>query len=567
MSMLKRAAVSIGVDRPGELPPLSAAASGAKDFTAWARDQNMDVAEFTDTNGSTVTAADIKKAVLQFVNGAYSQILLYFAGHGMLLGPENEVWWLSGAPGDTAEAVNLVESTIFARGSGIAHVVWISDACRSLPSSLRLSGVRGVSIFPNPDSEDRDADVDFLYASRPGESALEAKTQEAGSSYRGLFTSCLLEGLWGKVPEVVEVMQGTPTVPSWTLKPYLKKAVPRAAARIQINLRQIPDIRAESHVPMYLALLKQTSADSFRGTVPSTPASSTLASLAALYGLDEFFRVRAAETVVERLDQPGAEFQSGVERILNTMGRSSFETRTGFSIIGQRVKTVSLDKGEFDLFEEGIAHQIAVKPQGGGSALIEFQDGTGTCLAVLPGFIGTVLVEKGLVVNVSYTPSRGTPLYADYRDNAEELNKRRAFAAVAARNGYLHLDKRNAAPFADYIRQMKYVDPALGLYAVYAYEQAGLFREVKSVFDFMISAPDPCVPFDVALLARQLPVARAVPVCPMITQGWSLLGPFLKQPPGALQEAARFLIPSLWSTFSNDGVGILRAAIEGGELK
>ena len=42
------------------------------------------------------------------------------------------------------------------------------------------------------------------------------------------------------------------------------------------------------------------------------------------------------------------------------------------------------------------------------SLVLTFDDGTGTVLAVLPGFIGTVLVEGGRVVSVNYVPSEGT---------------------------------------------------------------------------------------------------------------------------------------------------------------
>jgi hypothetical protein len=546
---------------------LSAAASGAIEFTAWAKDQDIDVAEFTDEACKIVTTANIKAAVFDFVRKGYSQIILYFAGHGMLLGPESEVWWLSGAPKDSAEAVNLVESTLNARGSGVSHIVWISDACRMLPTSPHHYRVRGVSIFPNPESEDGDADVDFLYASRPGEPALEAKAEEAGNNYRALFTSCLLDGLWGRVPEVIEVILGKAAVPSWTLKSYLKRAVPRAAAKVQVTLRQTPDIRAESHLPMYLALLKQQGPETFR-SVPSIAVPSTLASLAEDYGLEQFFDVRKNATVVERLDRPGIEFGEDMERILKIKGRSSFETRTGFTVVGQGVQSVTLHKGKYDRFEESGAQQISVETQGGDSALIEFEGGTGTCLAVLRGYIGTVLVEDGRVVNVNYTPSRGTYLYPDYQGNAEELNKRRAFAAVAARKGYFHLDKKNARLFTGYIRQTKALDPTLGLYAVYAYAQAGLFREIQSVFDWMIHGPAPSwVPFDIALLARKLPDEHVANICPMITQGWSMLGAFLKQPSQVLEEAARCLIPSLWTTLTSEGVAVLRTAIERGDFR
>ena len=44
----------------------------------------------------------------------------------------------------------------------------------------------------------------------------------------------------------------------------------------------------------------------------------------------------------------------------------------------------------------------------GGSVLLRFREGSGTVLAALKGYIATVLVEAGKVVNVSYVPSQNS---------------------------------------------------------------------------------------------------------------------------------------------------------------
>ena len=53
------AAVVIGVDRTGSLPPLGGAASGAKDFADWAQDQGMAVTLLTDADGGKVRLNDV----------------------------------------------------------------------------------------------------------------------------------------------------------------------------------------------------------------------------------------------------------------------------------------------------------------------------------------------------------------------------------------------------------------------------------------------------------------------------------------------------------------------------
>ena len=90
-------------------------------------------------------------------------------------------------------------------------------------------------------------------------------------------------------------------------------------------------------------------------------------------------------------------------------------------------------------------------------------------LAVLPGFIGTIVVEDNRVVTVNYTPSRYTEKYCEYIQVKEEVDKRRAFVAVAALNGSFRIADNQAFEGARYLRMLKSLDPTLGLYAAYAY--------------------------------------------------------------------------------------------------
>jgi hypothetical protein len=59
---------------------------------------------------------------------------------------------------------------------------------------------------------------------------------------------------------------------------------------------------------------------------------------------------------------------------------------------------------------------ILLTPQAGvgegllpsGTMLLQFRSGTGTLLAILPGFIGVVLVAENRVLNVNYLPALAT---------------------------------------------------------------------------------------------------------------------------------------------------------------
>jgi hypothetical protein len=80
--------------------------------------------------------------------------------------------------------------------------------------------------------------------------------------------------------------------------------------------------------------------------------------------------------------------------------------------------------------------------------------------------------------------------------------------------------------------------------------------------------------FDIALLGgtmegrlgsnerSQAEIFPTVPFCPMLSQSWSFLRARSVKLPKVLAEAGRNLLPGLWTTFSAEGMAILRTKIE-----
>jgi hypothetical protein len=584
---MKKCAIIIGVNKTGGLPVLNAAASGAREFARWASKQGYEVVLLTDEKGKAVTISDIKQAVRGFTQqGTFSQMIVFFSGHGILKSPDYELWLLSGAPADPDEAVNVPGSISYARNSGIPHVVVISDACRSSPDDLTLNSILGGIIFPNQPSKKIRPEVDVFYATRPGYPALEVPLADAVKNYHAIFTSCLLKGLGGTVQEVVEQVEDPPLIRwiirSRKLKSYLEQEVPNIASKVSIKLQQDPEIRVESDLPNFMAEIAAPKGVT-RGTrglpakaLESHATTFSFKELVEGYKQSQYFnRNISLSAEAEELAQE-SDFGPAMDRLMNARGRESFETRTGFTVIGARITRAIVASLGYKVFEEDNADHIRVhildeQSSLARSALIQFDSGYGTALAVLPGFIGTVVVEDERIVNVSYTPSRHTDRYNEYETVANEIEKRRAFVAVAARHGSFHIEREKAAKYADSLREFKGFDPTLGLYAAYAYAQVGAFEQVESVYKFMRGEPEP-IPFDVALLANRLlksspgykPVA---PFCPMLTQGWALLEPFAKEMPEIIHQAGRHLVPALWTTFRPEILDLLWLAIEGGDLK
>ena len=119
---------------------------------------------------------------------------------------------------------------------------------------------------------------------------------------------------------------------------------------------------------------------------------------------------------------------------------------------------------------------------------------------------------------------------------------------------------------ANKIRVLKGVDPTLGLYAAYAYSDAGIRLQVRSVRDFMRDDLGGDL-FDVAMLARLMPASdRVAPFCPMLTQGWNLLEPKIIRAFSQVSALRPHLRQALWTTFDAEGFDIAREALQRGNL-
>ena len=566
---MKKACVAIGVDLvagAAGLARLNAAAKGAKRFAEWAESQGYSSVCFTDSDGP-VAISSVKKHIRALVEQkTWSQLVIFFAGHGLLKAADTELWLLSDAANDTGEAINLVGSIRQARFSGIPHVVFISDACRSLTSDSRLTQAVGGELFPIGNNRQTRPEVDVFYATLPADPSFELPPDKANAAYRGIFTECLLKGLGAPEQRVCEyIVEGTErvcVVSSRTLKPWLEAQVPAALSDVDIGLDQVPELRVESQMPKYLARVERPPEPVDRTFgAPSVPGEFTqtfgepvppLPRLSApvLTGgpgssapLREIVLMGTAALVSLKsfLPKSGLDLLADVQLLVSNVGRHSVKQETGFTISGAVPVEVFCAAPDVCSISFGSGtYQVRITSTGQpSSVVIRFEGGFGTCLAAFPGYIGTVTVEDGRVVNVSYAPSQPTK-------DAKQNEERRSLAAAATRRGAFDaravpsLDRLGSAP-----------DPTLGIYSAYAYDRANLQGRVRDVYGWLKSYG--MVPFDVALLADLLEEGGYSPFAPMLTQGWSLLHEELPVP-GWLLEARRFTVPALWTTLSAEGV-------------
>ena len=124
----------------------------------------------------------------------------------------------------------------------------------------------------------------------------------------------------------------------------------------------------------------------------------------------------------------------------------------------ERVRVLGVERAERH-------YSVGPVPWGaqGGTALFEFENETGIALAILPGYVGTVLVKDGQVRSVSYVPAKHTPAFAEYRKHRRAMDERRAIATAAAAFGKLENLARRAGPtLSDFMQRRGCGGPGVG---------------------------------------------------------------------------------------------------------
>lgn len=596
--MATRAAICIGVDRVVNMRPLTAAAKGAEDFACWAEAQGCDVQLLIDRE-KPVRLHDVFEAVQQVVEAAtYAQLYIYFSGHGILIAPNTEYWLLSGAPRNPNEAVNLFRSIEDARQAGIPHIIFISDACRSAAGSAPLNGVLGGVIFPNKAVRSYGAEVDVFYATQPGDPSYEVPETEATQQYRGLFTDCLLAAVSTPDSSMVEqIVATTPPVAiitSRSLKPHLESQVPKAAAAISLKLNQRPSVRVETANPKYFAVTATVTAVINHSSPVSEPTTKRVPisfNTGPVFPWSEQRTSRAlgppwlgpvagsAVRLTPRIRHAG--IGEEVDKLRRYARYLPADTTTGFTIIGtELIAATTAPAWTVENLPSpavrGNAHYLRLQPSATTTDLsptltattivLEFMSGTGTLLAILPGFIGVVVVEQERVISVNYRPCLTAQPRA-YDARAADWEELKAIAAITARQGnFTLLDQ------ADDLLAIKYnwqaPDPTMALYLAYGYAQRGRPDQVAATRQQLAEGERLLQLFDLALLTERGQTAphlatstELAPLAPLLAQGWALLTPDnpLYQPWHS--QLRSHLVPSFWSTYTRAGLELARATL------
>ncbi len=245
---IRRAAIAIGVRDTQGFPALPGAVAGADAFVAWATAAKCDVVTLLSDGApnAKVRLSDICDAIDAVVaRRDIEQLFIYFAGHGMALGTEEDFWLLSAGVRRPSEVVALRKSLAVARNCRIPHVVVFSDACRTIPAANSVdAALSGTSIF-SPGTPGQPAEIDAFYASLPTTASQEVAGQ-------GIFSGVLMTALGGKANlGQADPASGSKDICAAHLDRFLREEVPLAADAAGANAQE-PWATTESEFPRFL---------------------------------------------------------------------------------------------------------------------------------------------------------------------------------------------------------------------------------------------------------------------------------------------------------------------------
>jgi plasmid stability protein len=599
---MNRAAIVVGVNRTGGLAPLASAVAEADRVAAWLQAEGFKVKKLTDARRA-VTSEAVAKAVESFVTPVpqYHLLVVYFSGHGYWQ-DRSDLWLLSGAPTRPHEAINLRAAVDLARYSGIPNVVFISDACRSMPNARGGAYVDGIAAFPNYDDIINESKIDSIKATSEARPAYEGSLD---GEPRSVLTAALLSAYEepepGMVMKVVDGGRPIEVVPNRQLEGFLQRKVDALMARVDRNATQTISVNVPSAEDVYIARVRRRAAPPHIPPVPSSAAGvPPVPPPAPTQPRDDGGRAAAAalhSALSERnfgpggavLPQADVRTERSISRRLPDPRHDHFESQTGFVVRGVMVHEAVASVVRPDLVAECLDRgdgvdlpaivrvrlQAGMEVPGGSatSVALRFADGRCVVLAALAGYIGHATVKPSGLASVSYVPSTNHRRWSDYLQRKDELDRLRAMVALAVdRDAFQLRSEREAQALADRIRVDKAIDPSLGLYAAQAFAQAGKDEQVASVREYMrydIGAEL----YDVRLLISRRfrtplqPQFPVVPFCPLLTQNWNLLAGRGVHLPESLVKARRGLCDALWTTFDAESGGMVLDAIVKGALR
>lgn len=470
----REVAIAIGVSDAKPLPYLGGAVNGARAFHEWATRLGYDSKLLTDEE-KPVTIERLRSilvAALTPLGQPIHRLLIYFAGHGLIREAEEGLWLLSDWNDELkAVAVEVLKRRLYMHN--IQQIAIFADSCRSLPPDITAADLTPDGVLGRgPIRELQQPAIDKFIAAQDGNATFMVPGKNPDED-RCLFSGVLMEGLWGTKPEAYSKSL-TDKVTSRSLGLYLGTEVPKRAETYNRKLR-----------PTVLPTFPEGD-DIYFGQGPRPPAP-----VFPPWPPPEVLRVAGPQ--VE--SAPSA--STLVEKIRSQPRPSSFETGAGFAVEGGYIRGLWTPAGVIAEIHGQpnwwrLRDPAFFRLQKPVPVLIEFEDGMFAATTALPNFIATVLREERGISALIYRPVYDMPQTGE----TEGL----AIAALARMESGALLAK-DAKDLAVDLRQMKHVDPVLGVISAYLYDSIGDLDNIRRMACYYLQNGQP-IPYDIALLAQ-----------------------------------------------------------------
>ncbi len=504
----RRICFAVGVGGANPRKYLSGARNDAARFAEWARAAKFETVILQDEDDDPVTVARFAAALeaLLWPNRAadlaenaaavppkIEWLILYFAGHGMLKDAGETLWLLSDWEDDErAVAVSPLTRKLFRYP--IDQLTVISDACSDLPRTIVQMDITADGVLGKGPTPRKEPWQDVFKASQDGTTTFMVPFDDPDDD-RCIFTSTLLEGLWGGA------MADYPAdaVTGGSLAMFVKDKLPDLSKRYADEER-VPSVNAG--IPGEKGIYFRKPTGFVPPAVPPWPARASIKDMG--------------------LGRPSLTSSASSESYGMGMDK-------GFGMAGPAVhppvRPIIPDPPDSRTELDALSHHV---PASGGCAL-GVSGGVVSRIRGLAGLSAGPLPEKGWWGLGGAAGGWSTPLLVDLDDGyvaatvgAElfstllvtgdqwgvtgmvlqsllEGPRRGAVEAIAAMERRASLAPSKAIALATDARQGKHADPVLGVISAYLYDAIGDTESIRRMAWFYVEHGQP-IPYDVALM-------------------------------------------------------------------
>lgn len=567
--------LTIGVSKAPPLSHLPGAITVAHEMGDWARQAGFITEVITDENKVPVTIERIRKTLLKMLpeNEQVDLFILHFAGHGFRSGAEQNIW----LPSDWYKEMRAISVEALRRQlyrHGIKSLSIFGDACRSLPSDIEIADIFGDPVLPRGPYESVAPIVDRFNAVIDGQQAYMLKGDSTAPP-RCIFSTVLVEGLRGLRSEAFDKYLPDSVIPE-SLALFSRERL-KEIGEIY-DLKCSPDYA--TGIPRDHAVYFQRGGNPDGLPLPKWPSPPPRDLVWDKDNEDIRFSLADFDYVTTKSEFLQRQIRYG-QRQQHDFTDANLVIR---GPVPKRIWSTSpVDRCSID--DNGATYRVHIETYNAIQLLVEYEDGVFASAVVYERLF--TLISRDDTGEINWTcVSKMAPFAESLSGSADAIANLQA--------GNLSADQVDG--IAARLREGKHANPTLGAIASYLYDYTGDVDSIHRMAYFYCNHGQP-MPFDVAFMGlltsqyagpgslvnvppvqarQQLLVNNMLPLWatratqrasgrvagywPWLRQGWEFMEdpePQEEAVAEGLRDIAKFLLPSQFSSFKEEGARIL----------